>query len=253
MAPRRYFLQLAFKGTRYHGWQRQPGVTSVQEVLESYLYKVFKSKLVIHPCGRTDKGVHATQFYIHFNYNEPIPESAIYRLNKQLPLDIRVINVFEVHPRAHAQFDAVSRTYQYHFHSKPDPLLCDLSIFQSFDELDFDLLDSGIAYTRKVKDFAPVCIRPNQYENTLCKIGDIRLNKSNNLNLTISISANRFLQGMMRMLVGRIMDIGLGNLTLENYMNTFERKGIFKYNTKLAPHGLRLVEIQYDWERILRN
>ena len=249
----RYFIELAYKGTAYHGWQRQPQVISVQQIVEELLYTVFKAKIVVHPCGRTDKGVHATQFFVHADIpmRSVHPEQFVFRTNKQLPKDIRTLNIFRVYPNANAQFDAISRTYEYHFHSIPDPLISDISSFLDFAQLDLKMLDEIIAYAHNVNDFKAFCIKPNQYESTFCSILNLQRTGPDRNSLIIRITANRFLQGMMRLLVGRILDVAMGKLPLDIFKKAIINQVGFKHHTQLPAQGLRLVKVDYNWKNIL--
>mgnify|MGYP006155305183 CR=1 FL=1 len=135
----RYFLHIAFDGSKYRGWQRQPEVKSVQETIEKGLSKIFKQKIGISGCGRTDAGVHASQFFFHFDWDTSIEFDLKFILNKNLPKDIAIHDVIPVEKKQHTRFDAASRTYDYFIHFDKDPVLDSFSTLYQNEKLDFIL------------------------------------------------------------------------------------------------------------------
>ncbi len=238
---------MAYKGTRYHGWQKQPQVRSVQELIESAISHVLGKAIIIHGCGRTDKGVHAQQFFAHFNYDLPIEFNLVFRLNKMLPPDIRVFTFFEVPFKANAQYDATSRTYTYYIHSYEDPFISDLSAYYNVTNFDKKLLNAAINYIPVIQDFRSVCLKPNQYKTTNCKITQASISYQSEKKLTIQITANRFLQGMMRLLIGRVIEVASGRLPIERYQEILREKGTFPHIWKAYPQGLHLTEVTYPF------
>ena len=154
----KYFLHLAYKGTNYHGWQWQPNVISVQQVIEEALAKVFKKeKMSIAGCGRTDAGVHASQYYAQVKIEESFDFDPVFRLNKILPPDIRIYEMIPVVQNMHAQHSPISRCYTYYFHTQPNPFINDVSTFVE-QELDFEKMKSAVALLSKYENLSLIHI-----------------------------------------------------------------------------------------------
>ena len=128
MAAKKYFIHLAYKGTNYQGWQRQINGLGVQEIVEDKLSQLFKQRVLLHPCGRTDGGVHASQFFCHTIIKEAWDFDAVFRINKLLPNDISIFEFIPVAMTANAQLDVEARTYDYYFHRRADPFCAELSL-----------------------------------------------------------------------------------------------------------------------------
>ncbi len=243
----RYFIHLAYKGTQYSGWQRQKSTNkTIQEILEFTFSKVLKSKITFIGCGRTDASVHAKQYFAHIETNAIFPENFLYIINRNLPDDIKVIDTIHIHASAHAQRDATQRTYEYHMHFTPDPFLNEFSVFIDKSKLDFKKMTKAVSFIEKQSDFLSMCKKPDQYATGHCKIYHTAINISSS-KLCISITANRFLQSMMRLLIGRVIDIGIGTFTLEAFAYCFDHQQRASNHNLAPPQGLHLTKVSYPF------
>lgn len=242
----RYFLRIAYDGTRYHGWQRQPNGHSVQAELESALRKLLRQERVITTgCGRTDAGVHATCFYLHFNALHPIedPEDLIYRLNQVLPSDIAAYEVSRVHDRAHARFDAVSRSYAYHVHTRPDPFLVGRSM-RCFRLPDESAMNEAAVFLLGKQDFASFCKSGGAQKTTICEVREAGWS-SDDHQLVFTITADRFLRNMVRAVVGTLLDVGWGKLRPEALRSILEGRERRLAGESVDACGLFLTSVAY--------
>ena len=244
----RYFLRISFKGTDYSGWQIQPNAISVQEVLQNNLSKLNKNTEVkIMGCGRTDAGVHATDFIFHMDFPE-IEDTAgfIYKLNHMLPNDIVVHGIQVMNDKAHSRFDAIERTYKYYFHFEKDPFLNDRSL----------LVNSSINI-QKMKDCADILMKHKDFEsfsrvktavnNFICDIKAVKLEKIDH-QLVFTISANRFLRNMVRAIVGTLLKAGENQMTTEEFEEVILSKNRSEAGKSAPAKGLFLVDVKYPYE-----
>ncbi|MFT6338026.1 MAG: tRNA pseudouridine38-40 synthase [Saprospiraceae bacterium] len=252
----RYFLKLAYQGTNYSGWQRQVNTPhTVQETIEIALSKMLDNPIIIHGCGRTDAGVHATEYYVHLDIETLPTYDFISRINHILPDAISVSELIKVNPNANVQHDAKWRTYEYYFHLIKTPKLNHTSSYYNYDDLDFDKMDLGIEIIKSTKDFRSLCKHPDLYKNTECIIKDARLDKLEGLErYKFTIIANRFLRGMIRYMIARLLDIGEGKLKVDDFEKQLNSKQSFEfpYHKQGHPQGLYLSKIDYP-DSILNN
>ncbi|MFK7809699.1 MAG: tRNA pseudouridine(38-40) synthase TruA [Saprospiraceae bacterium] len=245
----RYFLHLSYDGTNYKGWQRQTTAKkTIQESIEQSLRKVLKKQTTVYGCGRTDVGVHASQYFLHIDLEDALPPDFKFRLNKNLPDDIAIFDVLEVNEDQSARYHAVARTYDYFVHWKKDPVLFRHSSFYEHFELDFDLMHAAVALIRKTKDFKALCKRPDLYDHTLCQISEAKLffNEEQG-RLRFTITSNRFLRGMVRYCIFFLLEIGRGNISLEEFEAILtQKKNLFKKKPAF-PNGLFLSRVQYPF------
>ena len=172
----RYFIHLGFDGSSYSGWQRQKSTSNtVQEVIEKALLQIFKTPISVYGCGRTDAGVHASQYIIQIHLDETPDFDLKFRLNKNLPDDIAVFEIKEVTQDQHVRHSAVARTYDYFIHWNKDPVLMNYSSFYEDLNLDFDLMKKVTAMLLDTTDFKALCKQPDSYPNTLCEIYNCEL------------------------------------------------------------------------------
>jgi len=187
----RYFIQLSYKGTAFHGWQIQPNALSVQEVLNNALTTILNTKIDTTGAGRTDSGVHAKQMFAHFDYeNLENPSSYISKLNSYLPKDIAVQNLYVVHPDAHARFDATQRTYQYFINNQKNPFLQDSSWFYA-QSLDVNAMNSAAALLLEHTNFQCFSKVNTEVATFDCRVYEAFW-KTNSNQLQFTISADRF-------------------------------------------------------------
>lgn len=164
-----------------------------------------------------------------------------------LPSDVRVYAFFEVPFNSNSQYDATSRTYTYYMHSSEDPFISDVSAYYDFTNFDKLLLEAAINYIPEIEDFHSVCLKPNQYKTTLCKVSKATISYPSEDRITIQVSSNRFLQGMMRLLIGRVIEVAEKKVSLTDYQTTLQSKGSFRFNDKAYPQGLHLTEVRYPY------
>ncbi len=250
----RYFMHLAYDGTRYSGWQLQPNGNTVQAEIEAALRKLLKQEAVVTTgCGRTDTGVHARNFYLHFDAFSEIEDipMLMFKLNQMLPWDIAVFDVFRVADRAHARFDAIERTYEYHVHQRRDPFIHAYSKYFPFP-LDVDKMREAAAMLAGVTDFASFQKTRGGQKTTLCQLMEARWQQDGH-RLVFTIRANRFLRNMVRAIVGTHFDIGRGRMTLSEYRDAITGRDRSLTGDSIAPQGLHLVEVAYPWDKVLGN
>lgn len=244
----RYFVHIAYNGLVYNGWQKQPGMTSVQEVLEKALSDVFKMPVAIIGCGRTDTRVHASQFFFHIDIEQEWDFDLVFRMNKLLPHNIAVFDVIPVEAHRHARFDAVLRSYDYFLHTYKDPFLSNLSSFYLLDQLDFGKMKQAVALLPQYRDYRPFCTSPDKYEHTRCKVMSASLSVNERGDkLRFQISANRFLSRMIRIIMGQLLRIGKGELSVAEFENYLIEKRTPELLNPAHPQGLYLSKVSYPY------
>lgn len=244
----RYFLHLSYDGTLFHGWQFQPGQDTVQGTLKNALEILLKTPINIIGCGRTDTGVHAKQFYAHFDFDGIFPELFLLKLNSILPISISVYDVFEMHAQAQSRFDATERTYQYFIHTRKESFLRHYSCEFRYHSLDFAAIEEATALLVNYTDFTPVIKIDPENPVTTCKLKEAYWERTSEHTLVFTITSNRFLYNMIRRIVGCMIQIGRGQLSVAEFKHIMDTKGEFKV-IKLAPsNGLHLTRVVYPYE-----
>lgn len=218
----RVFLELAYDGTRYHGWQRQPQSITVQEVLEDTLARLFGGPCPVMGCGRTDAGVHANYFVAHAQLPDEALggrvatwDEAVMKLNGMLPADVALFGIQEVAPKAHARFDAVERGYTYLIHNAKDPFLEGRST-RVYGELDLDAMQAASALLVRNGDFASFCKAGSDQGTTICDVREARWDMRGPHQWAFHITADRFLRNMVRATVGTLLEVGKGKRSPED-------------------------------------
>lgn len=244
----RYFVHIGYNGLRYNGWQRQPGVMNVQGVLELALSQILKTPVAIIGCGRTDAHVHASQFFFHMDIEQAWDFDLLFRLNKLLPHNIAIFDIIPVESHRHARFDAVLRSYDYFLHTYKDPFLHGLSSFYLLNELDFDKMKQAAAVLPNYKDYRAFCTSPDKYEHTICNVMSARLlvDPSGD-KLRFQISSNRFLGKMIRIIMGQLLKIGRGVLSVDEFENYLVTNTTPELITPAHPQGLYLSKVTYPY------
>ncbi|MFB6319420.1 tRNA pseudouridine(38-40) synthase TruA [Saccharicrinis sp. FJH54] len=242
----RYFFSIRYKGTAYHGWQKQKGVVSVQETIESALHKILQTNLHIVGCGRTDTGVHASRYFFHLDTDKTLKPDLLFVLNKELPDDISVNDIFPVSHNLHAQFSAKERSYCYYIHTTKDPFLSELSACYDLKGFDIKNVQEAARHLTGVHNFRAFCVTPARHSNTECVVKHALFaeNKQED-GYTFQITADHFLRGMIRITVGKLIEIGLGRMTVsefDHHLNSGER---FKFLNQAYPQGLFLSDVKY--------
>ena len=245
----RYFIHLGYNGTNYRGWQRQKTPrNTVQEVIEKTLSQLFKKEITVYGCGRTDAGVHASQYIIQVNLDEAPQFDLKFRLNKNLPTDIAVFEVIEVQPNQHCRHDAIARTYDYFIHWNKNPIHFPFSSYYEDLSVDFKLMKKAVALILKTKDFKPLCKQPETYNNTLCQISNCEVFIDESLGrLRVSITANRFLRGMVRICVFFLLEVGTRKISLEDFEAILNQEKEIAEKVPVYPNGLFLTNVEYPF------
>ena len=245
----RYFIHLGFDGSNYRGWQRQKDPrNTVQEVVEQTLSRLFKKEVSTYGCGRTDAGVHASQYVMQINL-EKAPEFDLkFRLNKNLPNDIAVFEIIEVNENQHCRNDAIARTYDYFIHWNKDPVLIRYSSLYEDLTLDFDRMRAAAALILGTEDLKRVCKQPESYNNTLCQISkcEVFVNEEQG-RMRFTITANRFLRGMVRLCVFFLLKVGSGEMTPKEFGEVLKQEEDLQEKTPVHPNGLFLTSVQYPF------
>lgn len=240
----RYLIQLAYKGTNYHGWQKQHNAHSVQSVLDKKISLLLAQNIETLGCGRTDTGVHAKDFYAHFDAEGTVDcEGVVYRLNRMLPFDISVYDLKPVDENFNARFDATYREYEYWITQKRDPFLLDEAWYQ-YGALNVEEMNKAALQLIGKKDFECFSKVQTQVNNFIC---DVQLAEWKALDdkLIFTIRANRFLRNMVRAIVGTLVDIGKGRITQEDMEQILASKNRSEAGHSVPAHGLYLTKVVY--------
>ena len=241
----RYFVWFSYDGTAYHGWQIQPNGNSVQEELQRALSTLLREEISVTGAGRTDAGVHARQMVAHFDFSEAIDlEQLAYKLNRILPCDIAVDRVELVDDDMHARFSATSRTYHYYIHTKKDPFSRPYSTELHY-ELDFDKMNEAGRILMTYDDFGAFCKSHSDVKTTLCRVPKAEWVQTSATSWYFEITANRFLRNMVRAVVGTLIDVGRGRLTLDDFRKVIEGKRRTAAGESMPANALFLENIRY--------
>lgn len=249
---KRYFLHLSYVGTRYRGWQRQPEVASIQEVIEKTLSKIFKTEMTIYGCGRTDAGVHASQYFAQFQTEKDWDFDLIFRMNKVLPDDISIHEVIPCKRTDHARYHAVERSYQYFIHTKKIAQLSMRSTLHQETELDFTKMKAAVDLISQYSDFKAFCKTPDAHPSTICKLSNAEIfTNQDQTQFCFEITANRFLRGMIRNLMARIILIGSGEINISEFEDALKNElDEDQLPISAPPQGLYLSKIVYPFMEI---
>ncbi len=241
----RYFLDIAYNGTLYHGWQIQANAHTVQAELQKALETVFRQPIETLGSGRTDTGVHAWQQMVHFDA-QALPQRLQYALNALLPADIAVKHIFQVAPTAHARFDAVSRSYEYRICHTKNPFLLK-QIYRYPIRPDLERMNEAAALLLQHTDFECFSKVKTEVNTFLCTITEARWVYEGEM-LVFHISANRFLRGMVRAIVGTLLEVGEGKMTTAMFEQIIQSKDRRKAGRAVPPDGLFLTKVCYPYE-----
>jgi tRNA pseudouridine38-40 synthase len=243
----RYFLTLSYLGSRYAGWQVQPNAISVQATLESALSTILQESIEVTGCGRTDAGVHASYYVAHFEAEKKLPTSFLNGINSLLPPDIAIHQVQLVAADAHSRFDAYERSYEYHLSLRKDPFTTQTAWFYPMHhQLDFDKMQEVGALLLSFEDFYPFCKTDSGLERYHCTLQKAFWEKRPEAHRWVfHITANRFLRGMVRLIVGACIQAGKGQLALEDIREALEKQTHLKKNLSVPAHGLFLTDVKY--------
>lgn len=245
----RYFIQLSYKGTHYHGWQIQPNASTVQEVVTKAFSTILREDIEITGAGRTDSGVHASFFVAHFDSNQEGLDKdlkLVFKLNNFLPDDIALFRIIKVNNDAHARFDANERTYRYYIHQRKDVFINDTSWYYPTD-LNVEMMNKAARVLLQYKDFTSFSKINTDVKTNICNVSEARWTKDD-YRLIFTIKADRFLRNMVRAIVGTALDVGKEKLTLDDFKQIVENKNRADAGTSVPAHGLFLEDIHYPMD-----
>lgn len=254
MNTKRYFIELSYDGTEYHGWQIQPNAITVQACLDKAMTIYFRQQIETLGCGRTDTGVHAKEFYAHFDVQD-VDEikvlNSVSGINALLPYSIAVRKVYPVDKTAHARFDATARAYHYFIHFEKDPFKLNRSWLLK-DNLDVDAMNAAAATLLNYTDFSCFSKSNTQTFTNNCKLMQAyftRINKG----LQFTIKADRFLRNMVRAIMGTLVRVGKHEISLADFHQIMESKNRSKAGQSVPACGLYLVQVDYPYIQSSNN
>lgn len=241
----RYFASISFDGKNYKGWQIQTNAPSVQQLIEERFSTILDQAVKVTGTGRTDTGVHAKNFVFHFELNKPAVDikKLIYRLNTYLPKDIVLHKMWNVPGTAHARFDALLRTYEYHLHIEKDPFLNGLSYYLYYTP-DLDIMNEAARILTGYKDFTSFCKLHSDNKTKLCNIKSAEWVKKGHRYI-FTICADRFLRNMVRAITGTMLEIGRHKISINEFRGIIEKKDRNAAGPSVPPEGLYFTRVTY--------
>jgi tRNA pseudouridine38-40 synthase len=243
----RYFLELAYNGTRLCGWQRQTTAPSVQERIEDAFTLILRQPIELMGCGRTDTGVHARYYVAHFDFEGDFPKSFLQRANKMVGHDIALKKLSAMPDEAHVRFDAYSRSYEYHISFIKNPFTIETEwFFPLYTTLDTQAMQKAAEILRGYEDFAPFCKTNSDAKTMKCQLSRAEWFFEGDKAI-FYISANRFLRGMVRLIVGACVNVGLGQMSLEDLKKAMDEQLPLIKSYSVPPTGLFLTEVKYPY------
>ena len=247
----RFFIEFSYNGSNYHGWQRQPSQTSIQEKFEDCISKILSSKISLTAAGRTDSGVHAKKMFAHFDYDEELDcTKIIHQLNSFLPQEISVRNIFRVNDDVHARFSAISRTYNYVLVNRKDPFM-QKRAYLIKNKLDLNKMNEACKYLLNNNDFKSFSKSKTDVKNYICNIQEASWTQVDDNTFIFKIKANRFLRNMVRAIVGTLIEVGNNIITIDQFNNIILSKDRSNAGYSVPAHGLYLTDVEYDIDQII--
>ena len=240
----RYFLDISYKGTNYHGWQIQPTAITIQEEIEKAFSTILREEIKITASGRTDAGVHATQQIVHIDCNTEIDnEKFEFKINSFLPNDFSINSIRRVKDDAHARFDAQDRTYHYFINKNKSPFAKGLSWYNR-KNLDVEMMNKAASHLLYFQDFTSFSKVNTDTPHNLCDIKFAKWEWKGE-QLVFTITANRFLRGMVRAVVGTLVDVGVGKLSVDEFKDVIKKEDRGEASSNAPAEGLYLAIINY--------
>ena len=242
----RYFIWFGYDGTHYHGWQIQPNGVTVQSELERCLSLLMREKVSVTGAGRTDAGVHARRMAAHFDTVQELDGALLVKkLNGLLHEDIAVYSIERVADDLHARFSATSRTYHYYIHTHKSPFLNQYSLEIHY-QLDYALMNEAGRVLTEYEDFGAFCKAGSDVKTTLCKVTQAQWIQTSPTEWYFEITANRFLRNMVRAVVGTLVEVGRGRMSLEEFRQVIEGKKRTQAGESMPAKALFLEEVRYE-------
>lgn len=246
----RYFITFGYDGTNYHGWQIQPNANTVQQELQRALSILMRKDIEVVGAGRTDTGVHARHMAAHFDWDEPqLPmacDQLVYRMNRIVPRDIVVYEVKPVSDDMHARFSATYRTYHYYIHTRKDPFERHYSLQMNYP-LDFEKMNEAAKLFLQHDDYAAFCKAGGDNKTTICHVTQAKWIQTSPTTWYFEITANRFLRNMVRAVVGTLIEVGRGRMTMEQFSDILHKGTRSDAGESMPGNALFLEEVGYDF------
>ena len=246
----RYFIELAYNGTPFFGWQRQPHQITVQEVLENAVALFLKNKIELTGCGRTDTGVHARQYFAHFECDDLLTDSDCdklqHKLNSFLPKEIVIYSIFQVDDKLHARFSALNRTYKYYVAPSKNPFHFPFT-YRVFEKLDIEAMNVAAGVLLGNHDFTSFSKLHTDVNNNFCEVKAAYWEQQDD-QLVFTITANRFLRNMVRAIVGTLLWVGQGKISVADFQNIINQKDRCEAGVSVPAHALFLEEVNYKFK-----
>ncbi len=248
----RYFIKLSFKGSNYHGWQIQPNANTVQQVLNEDFSLLLGEKVQVTGCGRTDTGVHARIFYAHLDCSGKLVKNQdlLFKINKKLPADIAIHKFLPVRADAHARFDALSRTYEYHIQRRKEVFTNEYAHYV-YGILDTEAMQSASDILKDYTDFTSFSKVDTETKTNNCKIQLAHWDITEDT-MVFTIKADRFLRNMVRAIVGTLLDVGFRRIDLDGFRQIIENRSRSDAGTSAPARGLFLTDVQYPAEIFIK-
>jgi tRNA pseudouridine38-40 synthase len=243
---KRYFIELSFKGTSFHGWQIQPNAITIQDKVNYALSVILKESISTVGAGRTDAGVHARNFTAHFdssNYDPATKLRFLYGVNSVLPDEIAILNIYPVLQNAHARFDALSRIYEYRIRRQKNPFEKEYSFYYPH-QLDINNLDKASEVLKQVNDFTSFSKLHSEVKTKVCRIKTAKWSENQGL-LVFTIEADRFLRNMVRAIVGTLLEVGRGKILIEDFRKIILARDRSSAAFSVPAEGLFLLKVHY--------
>ena len=240
----RYFIEVAYKGGSFHGFQIQENGKTIQGELNNALTILVKQSVETTTSSRTDAGVHAYQNFLHWDSPIDLPRNAIYSLNSILPKEMAVLNIYPVSPSAHSRFDAIGRKYAYHITSFKNPFLSESSYHFPF-KIELEKLHETAELLKQFEDFSSFSKRHTDVNTFNCTISESYWEQPSNNHLIYHVKSNRFLRGMVKAMVGTQLLVGRGKLSLEEFKEVLLAKDCTKADFSPPSMGLFLENVIY--------
>jgi tRNA pseudouridine38-40 synthase len=241
-------MKLAYRGANFHGWQSQPNAVSVQSTIEDALTTIMRTPIKITGAGRTDTGVNARMMIAHFDVEQPLPspDGLVKALNSLVGKDIAIYSISPVHDDAHARFDATSRTYHYYIHTEKSPFLYPLS-WQAPVNLNFELMNKAAEILLGIDDFTSFAKLHTDVKTNICNVTYAKWEQISENQWMFVITADRFLRNMVRAVVGTLVDVGRGKITLQQFSDIISAKDRCAAGTSMPAHALFLWNVTYPY------
>lgn len=243
----RYFIWFSYDGTRYHGWQIQPNGVTVQSELQRCLSLLLRQDISVTGAGRTDTGVHARQMAAHFDVDlQPVDVGQLaFKLNGLLPQDISVARIEPVSESLHARFSATARTYHYYIHTKKNPFLRQYSLELHY-VLDFEKMNEAGHILKEYEDFGAFCKAGSDVKTTICHVTHAQWHQTSPTTWYFRITANRFLRNMVRAVVGTLIEVGRGRMSIDEFRKVIEGKQRTQAGESMPAKALFLESVSYE-------